>query len=191
MPLVIRRLAVGVPLSLCLLVALGEPVQAKSFASCAELRKTYPRGVAQTSSAAKATGARLNATVYRANIRLDANSNKAVCERGEASAAPTTQPAPVETVGQANARKSAASYLRFSSFSRKGLIDQLLFEGYSNVDAVYGVDIQRADWNEQAKKSAASYLKYSSFSRSGLLDQLRYEGFTESEALFGVTAVGY
>ena len=77
-----------------------------------------------------------------------------------------------ETVAQSNAKKSATSYLKYSSFSRTGLIDQLEFEGFSTADATYGVDAQNADWNVQAAKSAKSYLKYSSFSRIGLIDQL-------------------
>ncbi len=37
------------------------------------------------------------------------------------------------------AAKSAASYLEISSFSRDGLIDQLVFEGYTQEEAEYGV----------------------------------------------------
>ena len=37
------------------------------------------------------------------------------------------------------AAKSAESYLEFSSFSRQGLIDQLVFEGFSQAEAEYGV----------------------------------------------------
>jgi len=91
-----------------------------------------------------------------------------------------------ETVSQSNARRSGESYLKFSSFSRTGLIKQLEFEGFSNPDAVYGTDAQKADWNSQATKSAAGYLKSSSFSRSGLVKQLVFEGFTDAEAEFGV-----
>lgn len=36
--------------------------------------------------------------------------------------------------------KSAESYLDFTSFSRSGLIDQLLFEGFTREQAEYGVD---------------------------------------------------
>ena len=83
-------------------------------------------------------------------------------------------------------RESAESYLDLSAFSRSGLIKQLKFEGYSEKDATYGVDAQRADWNKQAAASAQSYLDMSSFSRQGLIDQLKFEGFTEEQAVFGV-----
>lgn len=95
-----------------------------------------------------------------------------------------------ETVSQANAVESAESYLRFSSFSRTGLIEQLEFEGYSNSDAVYAVDKVNPDWFEQAAKSAQSYLDFTSFSRQGLIDQLKFEGFTTQEATYGADAVG-
>ncbi len=95
------------------------------------------------------------------------------------------------TMGEKNAAKKALSYLRYSSFSRDGLIKQLEYEGFTHQEAVYGVDQSGANWNEQAALKAESYLKYSSFSRSGLIDQLEYEGFTPQQAEYGVRAVGY
>ncbi len=95
-----------------------------------------------------------------------------------------------ETVSQKNAVRSAKSYLDYSSFSRQGLIDQLEYEGYSNEDAVYGVDRSGADWNEQAVKKAKSYLDYSAFSRKGLIAQLEFEGFTHEQAVHGVDSTG-
>ena len=37
------------------------------------------------------------------------------------------------------AAKSAKSYLEYTSFSRSGLVDQLLYEGYTAKQAEYGV----------------------------------------------------
>ncbi len=109
--------------------------------------------------------------------------------------APTTTAAPTttvyESVGERNARKSAESYLEYSAFSRSGLIEQLVYEGFTTAEAEYGVDAQDADWNAQAALSAESYLEYSAFSRSGLIEQLEYEGFTTSQAEYGVDAAGY
>lgn len=101
------------------------------------------------------------------------------------------QPGEQLTVGQRNALRSAESYLRFSAFSRTGLIGQLEFEGYDTDDATFAVDFLDADWNKQAELKAESYLEFSSFSRSGLIDQLMFEGFTRQEAESGVTQVGY
>lgn len=95
------------------------------------------------------------------------------------------------TLGEKNALKSAQSYIKYSDFSRKGLIEQLEFEGYSNSEAVYGADNCGADWYAEAVGSAASYLKYSSFSRTGLIEQLEYEGFTHDQAVYGVEQNGY
>jgi len=96
------------------------------------------------------------------------------------------------TASQSKAQKKAESYLKYSSFSYERLVDQLIFDGYSELDAKYAVDRCGADWKEQAVKKANSYLKYSSFSYSGLIDQLEYEGFTSEQAKYGVehTALG-
>lgn len=109
------------------------------------------------------------------------------------AAPPTTAPPPTEppeTVSQQNARASAASYLDFQSFSRTGLIEQLMYEGFSQADATYGVDALAVDWNEQAALTAAGYLDFQAFSRSGLIDQLVYEGFSQAEAEYGVNTTG-
>jgi host cell surface-exposed lipoprotein len=92
----------------------------------------------------------------------------------------------LETASEANARATAESYLDGQAFSRKGLIEQLKYEGFSTKAATYGANAAGADWNEQAVLSAKSYLKGQSFSRSGLVDQLRYEGFTRAQAEHGV-----
>ena len=58
-----------------------------------------------------------------------------------ATDAPATDaPATSETIGQENARESAQNYLDSMSFSRSGLIDQLLYEGFSQAEAEYGVN---------------------------------------------------
>jgi hypothetical protein len=98
--------------------------------------------------------------------------------------------APKESVAQRNARRMATSYLRYSAFSRSGLVHQLKYEGFSTKLAVYGVDKQHANWYRQAVRMAQAYLRYSAFSRSGLIAQLKYEGFTTAQAKYGVKKVG-
>ena len=114
------------------------------------------------------------------------------------SAAPSTPVPSVSTPSpsgmttrQKNAVGSAESYLKYSSFSREGLIKQLEFEGYPHDDAVFAVDHITVDWYAQAVKTAESYLKYSSFSRDGLIKQLEFEGFTHDQAVYAVGQVGY
>jgi host cell surface-exposed lipoprotein/uncharacterized protein DUF2510 len=110
---------------------------------------------------------------------------------------PTAPPAPVETAGQANARRSAEQYLSLGSgFSRAGLIEQLSSSfgaGFSLADATYGVDATHTDWNAQACLSAKEYLKISAFSHAGLFEQLSssFGGkFTAAEAEYGVSCAG-
>ncbi len=93
--------------------------------------------------------------------------------------------------GNTNALEKAKSYLNYSAFSYKGLIEQLEFEGFSTEEATYGADNCGADWNEQAVKKAKSYLSYSSFSRSELIEQLEFEGFTAEQAAYGASQNGY
>ena len=81
-------------------------------------------------------------------------------------------------------------YLDFAGFSRQGLVRQLEFDGYSNVDAVYGADQSGANWREQAAKKAKEYLDIMPFSRQGLIEQLEFDGFTREEAVYGVDSIG-
>jgi|GEM_PF-1472213 len=82
----------------------------------------------------------------------------------------------------------AASYLRYSSFSRDGLVNQLEYEGYTTEEATAAVDAQGADWNAQSVRSAESYLGFAAFSRQWLIEQLELDGYTNSQAILGVDA---
>ena len=97
---------------------------------------------------------------------------------------------PSETLSQQNAIKSAKNYLDFSAFSKKGLIKQLEFEGFSNEEAIYAVGQITVNWKEQAVKSGKNYLDFTAFSRSGLIKQLEFEGFTNEEAIYAVDQIG-
>jgi hypothetical protein len=110
--------------------------------------------------------------------------------------APKTAPKASLTKSQEQAIGSAKSYLEFSGFSRKGLIQQLSSdagEGYSKADATYAVDHIEVNWNEQAAKSAKAYLAMTHFSRKGLIQQLESsagDGYTHAQALYGVSKAG-
>ena len=104
--------------------------------------------------------------------------------------APAEEETPDESVAQETAREAAESYLDTQAFSRKGLIEQLKYEGYLTKDATYAVGAVSVDWKEQAAKSAESYLDTQAFSRSGLIEQLEYEGFTHRQAVYGVNQTG-
>jgi len=113
-----------------------------------------------------------------------------------APVAMTAAPANAATTAQGQAIGSAHDYLRFSAFSKQGLIDQLdskYGEGFSKPVATYAVNHIRVSWNKQAVRSAKSYLKIMHFSRAGLIDQLESpygERFTHSQAVYGVNHVG-
>ncbi len=94
------------------------------------------------------------------------------------------------TTSQQQAVRMAKDYLAYTAFSKKGLIEQLVFEGFSNEDASFAVEKISVDWKEQAAKMAKNYLDYTSFSRSGLIEQLVFEGFSNEDATYGADSVG-
>lgn len=94
-------------------------------------------------------------------------------------------------VALTNAKRMAKQYIAYSAFSRTGLIEQLVFEGFTNSISTKAVDSLKINWNKQAAKMAQDYMDYSAFSRQGLLDQLIFEGFSQSQAMAGLKAVGY
>ncbi|MGE4412174.1 MAG: Ltp family lipoprotein [Candidatus Caldatribacteriota bacterium] len=95
-----------------------------------------------------------------------------------------------ETLSQQQALRKAKDYLDYTSFSKKGLIDQLKYEGFNTEDATYAVDKIKVSWKEQAVKKAKDYLDYSAFSRQGLIDQLIYDGFSKEDATYAVDKIG-
>ncbi|MFM1602307.1 Ltp family lipoprotein, partial [Helcococcus ovis] len=86
------------------------------------------------------------------------------------------------TVINSNALESAKKYLEYTSFSKQGLIDQLIFEKYTEFEAKNAVENLDVNWKTQAFKSAKKYLDYMSFSKKSLIGQLIFDKYTESEA---------
>ena len=117
-------------------------------------------------------------------------SNAAGYDLAQTHALLATSTASSSTVGQKNALSKAKSYLKMMAFSYEGLIDQLIFEGYTEEEAKYGADNCGADWNAQALKKAKDYLKMTAFSAKGLQEQLEFEKFTKAEAQYGVENCG-
>ncbi|MGA8248387.1 MAG: Ltp family lipoprotein, partial [Nocardioides sp.] len=108
----------------------------------------------------------------------------------------SSKPSPHYTVSQQQAIGSAQDYLKYSGFSRKGLIQQLSSkagEGFKLADAVFAVNHIKVDWNAQAVRSAKDYLKLSHFSCSGLVQQLSSaagDGYTLPQAQYAGKKVG-
>lgn len=94
------------------------------------------------------------------------------------------------TKGESNALSKAKSYLGTMPFSKKGLIKQLKFDGFSSKEAKYGASKCGANWKEQALKKAKSYLDTMPFSKKGLIKQLKFDGFSSKEANYGAGKCG-
>jgi hypothetical protein len=100
------------------------------------------------------------------------------------------------TKSEKQAIGAAKSYLSFTSFSKKGLIEQLhspYGDGFSKNDATYAVNHIKVNWNKQAVKSAKNYLSFTHFSRSGLIHQLESpygDQFTHAQAVYAANKVG-
>jgi len=99
---------------------------------------------------------------------------------------PKPSKAETETASQRNAIRKAKDYLSIMSFSKKGLIEQLEFDGYPSADAQYAADHIDVNWDEQAEKKAKEYLEVMSFSKQELKEQLEFDGFTSEQAAYGV-----
>jgi Host cell surface-exposed lipoprotein len=115
--------------------------------------------------------------------------------KGQHAQSPQTKQAKADqgphlTTAQEQAVGTAQDYLDGQSFSRLGLIGQLVYEGFSRTDATFAVNHIQVDWNRQAAKTARDYLDGQHFSRTGLIGQLVYEKFTRAQAIYGVNQTG-
>jgi hypothetical protein len=190
-PTLKRGAKIGITVAVAALVILGgvasatsNPSKPTSSASTRESPSTVVPTTAAPTTAAPTTAAPTTAAPTTAPPTTQAPK-------------PTAPPAPVETPGQANARRSAERYLSLGKgFSRDGLIEQLsssFGDGFSLADATYGVDATHTDWNAQACLSAKGYLKIEPFSHAGLVEQLSSsfgDKYTLAQADYGVTCAG-
>ena len=97
----------------------------------------------------------------------------------------------IATTGEKNALQSAKVYLDVYPFSYVGLVEQLVYDGYSESEAVYAASHCNVNWYDQADRAAANYLSIMAFSRSGLIEQLEYDGFTHEQAEYGANQNGF
>lgn len=95
------------------------------------------------------------------------------------------------TRGEKNALAKAKAYLKIMAFSKKGLIKQLKFDGFTSKEAKYGAGKCGANWKKQAAKKAKEYLNIMPFSKEGLIKQLKFDGFTDAEAKYGAKKAGF
>ena len=74
-------------------------------------------------------------------------------------------------------------YLDMLNFSRQGLIDQLVYDGYPEDAAVAAVDACGTDWQEQAFLFVESMLEYfPDTTKESMLSMLLSDGYTQEQA---------
>ena len=88
-----------------------------------------------------------------------------------------------------NAIESAEAYNKIFAYSKKGLIENLKYEGFSEDIAECAVKSINANWKENCVRSAYSYLDLSPFSKEELIHQLDYDGFTAEEIDYAMNQI--
>lgn len=82
-----------------------------------------------------------------------------------------------------NAYKTAREYASSMNMSRRGVYEQLIFEGFSEIDSNEALErLSEINWKANALKSAISYQNEQSMSKKEIREQLIFEGFTQEEA---------
>ena len=94
------------------------------------------------------------------------------------------------TENQQKALDKANEYVDTLPLSRKGLIKQLEYDGYTTDVATYAADNCSANWNKEAKEMAEQYMDSTTYTYKDMVQQLETEGFTKDQAKFGAKAVG-
>ena len=88
-----------------------------------------------------------------------------------------------------NAIESAEAYSNVFAYSKKYLIEQLKYEGFSEEIAECAAKSINANWKENCVRSAYSYLDLFSFSKKELIHQLDYDGFTPEEIDYAMNQI--
>ena len=107
------------------------------------------------------------------------------------TAAATTAANKSETKGSTDttAVETTTGVTPYDSDSYDGLYNELVYMGYAEEDAKYGVDNCGADWNEQAAKRAKALSEKGEYSYDNLVEKLESEGFTHEQAVYGASSV--
>lgn len=88
-----------------------------------------------------------------------------------------------------NAIESAEAYSNVFAYSKKELIEQLKYEGFSEDIAECAAKSINANWKENCVRSAYSYLEIISYSKKELIEQLDYVGFTPEEIDYAINQI--
>ncbi|WP_404383523.1 Ltp family lipoprotein [Knoellia locipacati] len=160
----------------------GDPVEASGV----DGTPTATAPASPTSTAPSATPTAPAA----ATVAAPAPTTPPPAPKKQATVAPVAPVEPELSTAQEMAVRQAESYLDYAGFSKKGLIKQLEFEGFSAKDAQVAIGTLTVDWNAEAAESAKGYTEMSGFSRSSLIRQLEFEGYTNAQAKHGADSVG-
>ena len=126
----------------------------------------------------------------KAKAEAEAKAAEEAKAKAEAEAKAKAEAEAKITKAQENCKRSAVEYLEIAAFSKQGLIEQLVFEGYSEADATSVVNNLNVDWSSQAYYCAVEYDNLFPMSRQEMIEQLSYEGFTNEEAIYAVDNLG-
>ena len=88
-----------------------------------------------------------------------------------------------------NAIESAEAYSNIFAYSKKELIEQLKYDGFSEDIAECAAKSINANWKENCVRSAHSYLEIISYSKEELIHQLDYVGFTAEEIDYAMNKI--
>ena len=88
-----------------------------------------------------------------------------------------------------NAIESAEAYNKVFAYSKKGLIENLKYEGFSEEIAECAVKSINVNWKENCVRSAYSYLDLFDMSKKELIHQLDYDGFTTEEIDYAMNQI--
>ena len=97
--------------------------EAKTYKNCTELRKTYKYGISQSSKAVnKGAGPiytpRVSAAIYKANIKLDLDKDKIICEVVGPKPKPTPTPTPTDSALPTDTSASLLSNIELCRISQ-------------------------------------------------------------------------
>ena len=83
------------------------------------------------------------------------------------------------------------SYLNVLSLSKAEMLEQLVYDGFSEEEAAAALDESGIDWNEQALLQAKTQMELlPDTTYAELIDQLEYQKFTHEEAAYAADNCG-
>ena len=121
---------------------------------------------------------------------VDSTSTDTATTQAKQNTAGSSQTNEITEFNKDTAVERAKFHTKYNSYSQKGLVKMLVFEGFSEEDAEYGAANCGADWNQEAVEDAEAYLRSKNYTRKELYDQLKYEGYTEGQILYALAKVG-